>query len=104
MSSEALPLTSTPKGVVKKCATKLTLIYARVPRLKSSVITNLIVFSEYGMTNSKNLMCGFTSDSNPKRVKRDNKIGIYLYKRTKVKITGKEYFRLPRIRTAMPAS
>ena len=51
MASEALPLTATPKVVIQRCATKLTLIYARAPRLKNSVIAYLIVFSEYGMTN-----------------------------------------------------
>ena len=42
---------STPKGVIQKWATQLTLIYARAPRLKNSVIAHLIVLSEYGMTN-----------------------------------------------------
>ena len=49
---EALPLSATPKGVIQKLATKLTLIYLKAPRLKNSVITYLIVFSEYGMTNA----------------------------------------------------
>ena len=50
--SEALPLTATPKGVIQKWATQLTLIYVKAPRLKNSVIAYLIVFSEYGMTNA----------------------------------------------------
>ena len=50
--SDALPLTATPKGVIKKWATKLTLIYVNAPRLKNSVVAYLIVFSEYGMTDA----------------------------------------------------
>ena len=47
----------------------------------------------------KHFKCDFTYDSNPKRVKIGNKIGIYLYKRTKVKITDIAYVGLPRVRT-----
>ena len=50
--SEALPLTATPKGVIQKWGTKLTLLYIKAPRLKHSVIAYCIVFSEYGMTNA----------------------------------------------------
>ena len=50
--SEALPMTTTPKRVIHKRATKLTLIYIKAPRLENIVIAYLIVFSEYGMTNA----------------------------------------------------
>ena len=40
--SEALPLTATPKGVIQKRATKLTLIHMKAPRLKNGVIAYLI--------------------------------------------------------------
>ncbi len=43
MSSEALPLTATAQGVIQEWATQLTLIYARAPRLRNSVIAYLIV-------------------------------------------------------------
>ena len=50
--SEALPLTATPKGVIQKRATNLTLIHMKAPRLRNGVIAYLIVFSEYVMTNA----------------------------------------------------
>ncbi len=68
--SEDLPLTATPKGVIQKWATKLTIIYLKAPRLNKSVIAYFIVLSEYGMTNASIFKCGFTSDSNPKMGKK----------------------------------
>ena len=51
----------------------------------------------------KHFKCGFTPDSNPKLVKKKkkggNKIGSYLCKRTKVKITDIAYIRLLRVWT-----
>ena len=99
MASEALPLTATPKWVIQKCATKLTLIYARAPRLKNSVIAYLIVFSEYGMTNANISSVALPLTATPTGKKGGNKIAIYLCRRTKVKITDIAYPRLPRVRT-----
>ena len=93
--SEALPLAATPKGVIQKWATKLTLIYLKAPRLNNSGIAYLIVFSEYGMTNRVALPLTAT----PKWIKRGNKIVIHLCKRTKVKITDIAYLRLLRVLT-----
>ena len=67
--SEALPLTVTPKGVIKKWATELTFIYVKVPRLKNSVIAHLIVFSEYGMTNASISNLALALTATPKWVK-----------------------------------
>ena len=68
--SEALPLTATPKGVIKKWATKLTLIYLKAPRLKNSVIAYLIVFSEYRMTNASISRVALPPRATPKWIKR----------------------------------
>ena len=97
--SEALPLTATPKGVIKKWATNLTLIYLKVPRLKNGVIAYLIVFSEYGITNASISIVALPPTAAPKWVKRCNKIVINLCKRTKVKITDIAYIRVLRVLT-----
>ena len=97
--SEALPLTATPKGVIQKLATKLTLIYLKAPRLNSSAIAYLIVFSEYGMTNASISSVALPLTATQLWVKRGNKIVIHLCKRTKVKITDIAYLRLLRILT-----
>ena len=97
--SEALPLTATPKGVIKKWAIKLTHIYLKSRRLKNSVIACLIVFSEYGMTNASISSVDLPLTATQKWVKRGNKIVIHLCKRTKVKITDIVYLRLLRVRT-----
>ena len=68
--SEALPLAATPKGVIQKWATKLTLIYLKAPMLKTSVIAYLIVFSEYGMTNTSISSVALPLTATPKWVKR----------------------------------
>ena len=61
---------ATPKGVIKKFATTLTLIYVNAPRLKNSVISYLIVFSEYGMTNASISSVALPLTATPKWVKR----------------------------------
>ena len=68
--SEALPLTATPKGVIQKRATNLTLIHLKAPRLKNGVIAYLIVFSEYVMTNASISSAALPPDSNPKMGKK----------------------------------
>ena len=68
--SEALPLTATPKGVIQKWATKLTLIYLKARMLKNSVIAYLIVFSEYGMTIASISSVALPLTATPKWVKR----------------------------------
>ncbi len=68
--SDALPLTATPKGVIKKWATKLTLIYLKARRLKNSVIAYIIVFSEYGMTHASISSVALPLTATPKWVKR----------------------------------
>ena len=97
--SEALPLTATPKGVIQKWATQLTLIYLKAPNLNNSVIAYLIVFSEYGMTNASISSVALPLTATQKWVKRGNKIVIHLCKRTKVKITDIAYLRLLRVLT-----
>ena len=97
--NEALPLTATPKGVIQKRATNLTLIYLKAPRVKSCVIAYLIVFSEYVMINASISSVALTLTATPKWVKRGNKIVIHLCKRTKVKITDIAYHRLLRVLT-----
>ena len=92
-------MTATPKRVIKKWATKLTLIYLKAPRLKNNVIAYLIVFFEYGMTNASISSVALPLTSTPKWVKRGNNIVIHLCKRTKVKVTDIAYLRLLRVRT-----
>ena len=70
MLSAALPLTATPKGVIQKWATKLTLIYVKAPRQNSSVIAYIIVFSEYAMTNASISTVALSPTATPKWVKR----------------------------------
>ncbi len=97
--SEALPLTATPKEVIKKLATKLTLIYLKAPRLNNSAIAYLIVFSEYGMTNASISSVALPLTATQKWVKRGNNFFIHLCKRTNVKITDIAYLRLLRVLT-----
>ena len=97
--SEALPLTATPKGVIQKRATNLTLIYLKAPRLKTGVIAYLIVFSEYVMINASISSVALPLTATPKWVKRGNKIFIHLRKRINVKITDIAYLRLLRVLT-----
>ena len=96
--SEAFPLTATPKGVINKWATHLTLIYLKATRLKKTgVIAYLIVFSEYGMTNASISIVALPPTAAPKWVKRGKKIVINLCKRTK--ITDIAYIRVLRVLT-----
>ena len=67
--SELLPLTATPKGVIKKWGTKLTLIYVKAPSLKKRVIGYLIVFSEYGMTKASSSSVALPLTATPNLVK-----------------------------------
>ena len=83
---EALHLTATPKGVIQKMATKLTLIYLKAPRLNNSVIAYLIVFSEYGMTNASISSVALPLTATQKGViKGGNKIDMYLCKKAMLK-------------------
>ena len=51
--SEALPLTTTPKGVIQKMGNKIDNNLSESAKAKkNSVIAYLIVFSEYGMTHA----------------------------------------------------
>ena len=68
--SDALRLTVTPKGVIQKWATNLTLIYVKAPRLKNNVIAYPIVFSEYEMTNASISSLALPLTATPKLVKR----------------------------------
>ena len=63
-----LPLTATPKGVIKGVK-KLTCIYVKKRNAKTYVISYLRV-PEYGMTNGSNHRVAFTTDSTPKRGKK----------------------------------
>ena len=80
--SVALPLTATPKGVIPKIVTERTSIYLKTPRLIKQC--HSLPYSVLRMRKGqcKHFECGFTPVSNPKMIKRGNKIGIYLCKRT----------------------
>ena len=95
----ALPLIATPKGLIPKRVTERTSIYLKTPRLikRCHSLPNSVLRMRKGQC--KHFECGFTPVSNPKMIKRGNKIGIYLCKRTKVKITDMAYLRLLRVRT-----
>ena len=93
---------SNPKRVntkKKKRVTERTSIYLKTPRLIKQC--HSLPYSVLRMRKGqcKHFECGFTPVSNPKMIKRGNKIGIYLCKRTKVKITDMAYLRLLRVRT-----
>ena len=77
--SEALPLTATPKGVIKKWATKLTLIYVKAPRLKQQC--HILPDSVLRIRNDgcKHYKCCFTSESNPKMGQRGVKKLVFIY-------------------------
>ena len=81
----ALPLIATPKGLIPKRITERTSIYLKTPRLIKQC--HSLPYSVLRMRKGqcKHFECGFTPVSNPKMIKRGNKIGIYLCKRTKVK-------------------
>ena len=57
------------------------------------------MFSEYGKANASISSVALPLSATPKMLKRGNKIGIYLCKRTKVKITDMAYVSLLRVRT-----
>ena len=74
MSSEALPLPATPKGVTTYIGNALAFIYVRRAQAKT-VSYRTSGLPEYEMTNASNFMRGFTPASNPKR---GNEMGFYL--------------------------
>ena len=57
------------------------------------------MFSECGKANASISSVALPLSATPKTIKRGNKIGIYLCKRTLVKITDMAYLRLLRVRT-----
>ena len=67
--SEALPLTSTPKGVIQKMGNKIDINLSESAKAKNSVIAYLIVFSEYGMTNASISSVALPLTATPKWVK-----------------------------------
>ena len=67
ISSEALPLTATPKGVTTYGQRNWLLFMLKGPRLKT-VSCGTLSFPEYGMTNASNFKRGFILDFNPKGV------------------------------------
>ncbi len=77
--SEALPLTATPKGVIQKWATKLTLIHLKAPRLKTQ--WHSLPYSVLRTWNDqcKHFKCGFTPDSNPKIGKKGVTKLLFIY-------------------------
>ena len=75
--SEALPLTATPKGVIQKWATKLTLIYVKAPRLKKQC--HSLPYLRIWNDQFKHFKCGFTPDSNPKMGKKDVTKFVFIY-------------------------
>ena len=83
----ALPLIATPKGLIPKRVTERTSIYLKTPMLIKQC--HSLPYSVLRMRKGqcKHFEGGFTPVSNPKMIKRGNKIGIYLCKRTNVKIT-----------------
>ena len=68
--SEALPLTATPKGVIKKRATNLTLIHMKAPRLKKWCHSLPYSVLRICDDQCKHFKCGFNPDSNPKMGKK----------------------------------
>ena len=80
--SVALTLPATPKGVIPKMVTERTSIYFKTPRLIKQCIAYLIVFSECGKANASISSVALPLSATPKTIKRGNKIGIYLCKRT----------------------
>ena len=64
-----LPLTATPKGVIKKGNKIDMYLCKKKSNSKTSVVSYLRV-PEYGMTNGSNLRVAFTPDSTPKRGKK----------------------------------
>ena len=78
-----LPLTATPKGVIK--GNKIDMYSCKK---KSNAKTNVISYlrvPEYGMTNGSNLRVAFTTDSTPKRGKKGQQKKYTCVKRVKAK-------------------
>ena len=73
------PLKGTPKGVIKKWATTLTLIYVKAPRLKKQF--HSLPYSVLRILNDqcKHFMCGFTPDSNHKMGKNGVTKLVFIY-------------------------
>ena len=91
---------SYPKRGNTKRVTERTSIYLKTSRLiKQCHSLPYIVFSEYGKANASISSVALPLSATPKMVKRGNKIGIYLCKRSKVKITDMAYLRLLGVRT-----
>ena len=64
--SLALPLTATPKGVIK-WGNKIDMYLCKQAMLKPVSYRSYLRVPEYGMTNGSNLRVAFTLDSTPKR-------------------------------------
>ena len=77
--SEALPLTATPKGVIQKWATQLTLIYLKAPRLKKQC--HSLPYSVLQMWNDQceHFKRGFTPESHPKMDKKGVTTLLFIY-------------------------
>ena len=67
--SEASPLTATPKGVIQKMGNKIDIILSESAKAKKQC-HNLIVLSEYGMTNESISSVALPLTATPKWVKR----------------------------------
>ena len=110
--SEALSQTATPKGVIQKRATKLTLIYVKSPRLKKQchILSYSVLrirndqckhfkfgFTEYGLTNSSVLSLALPLTATQKVViKWGNKLDMYLCKKKSNANTSViSYLRVP---------
>ena len=59
--NEALPLTATPKGVIKKWGTKLTIIFIKEPRLKKRCHSLPNSVLRIRNDQCKHFKCGFTT-------------------------------------------
>ena len=68
--SEALPLTATPKGVLKKIGNNIDINLSGSAKAKQQC--NTLPYGVLRIWNDqcKHLKCGFTSDSNPKMGKK----------------------------------
>ena len=79
-----LPLTATPKGVIKRGNKIDMYLCIKKSNAKTNVISYLRV-PEYGMTNGSNLRVAFTTGSTPKRGKKGQIKKVTCVKRVKAK-------------------
>ena len=77
--SEALPLTATPKGVIKKMGNKIDINLSE--SAKAKIQCHSLPYSVLRIWNDqcKHVKCGFTPDSNPKIGKKGATKLLFIY-------------------------